>query len=499
MTSVTKCPISGPDRLRFRALLLAALTLLFGLAHTARADAAKPAAGSEITIGYVGGMGLIYYPAGERDPKVVQAVESGIAAFQKENPDALLVDVGGFLGPASAPESAYTLPPLPAYGAAGVDAVNLDAGGLGLLVALEKHAALPTDKGLPPLVTSLKVTQHAAPSDLVRSAAQATLGADRKAVIVGTSSVRTRGIVPDSEALLVSPASQAQAVREAIESARAAAPGALAVVLADLPPEEARALAKDVPSIDVLLTNAAALDPKPEKIGEATWLVGRYPSGVLGELKLTPRADGRIGAAAVRARDLVADRGPLSLDRVLSQPPAKPPRVGIRLSDPVRVIGEMGFEGITVREIASRNVAEPIAKRLAVPNVHAYQVNQGPELVGRLYRVDQTLSTGNGRVWLNVLLDASGSIKRLTAKDPMFFLGGRMVNITTVLQPFEGHSTKSLPRLPEHLTQGIEPYALHLADTLRFVGEVDAACFGAATSAAAGDADGAATPSTRKE
>ncbi len=123
------------------------LGCLIGLMVFSRTSPAGSPA-SEALLAWWGDMRAVQYPATERDPDAVKQVQDNLRQFRAENPKALMLDVGGMLGPICTSESPYELPPLPFYASIQVAGANLSQGDWIDMSPLYMYSSLKAPEGV---------------------------------------------------------------------------------------------------------------------------------------------------------------------------------------------------------------------------------------------------------------------------------------------------------------------------------------------------------------
>jgi len=461
--------------------------------------AASPA--SELCLAWWGDLSAVEYPPTGRDPDIVKSVEDGFRQFRETNPDALLVDVGGFVGPTCTYETVYALPPLPLYKKVGVGAVNLAEGDWLNLAVGGRVFQLPESQPVP-LVTSVRTADGSQPKAVLPAAVLKAGG--RTVIVFGVTSVERSPYTQDDFSVFDLDQNLEDRVKATLSPLKEQHPDASVVLLADLPRKEALALAFKVKGIDLVLVNETenpvivepnkwtdvdvssinAKDNVPPPDGEV-WVAGRPPAGTLAAARIRFKEDGAIRSIETEPVDLIPEERPkgnlwtwLGLKsrppgRRILAPPSPKPIIGINLRDPRAIAEEMGFENPTIQAVRC-DAPQEILDRISNKNIVSFRILHDGEETGRLYRIHLELPESNGNIIINLVLDGDGRIVRAGTKvEPV--LGLRYILLSKVLAEWEGLAPKAIEISP-HQYPGFDQHLRVVKDTLEFAVEIDQIC-----------------------
>lgn len=480
---------------------------------------------SELVVAWWGGMGEIEYPAtGERNAAVVKQAQAGLARFRDEHPDALMLDVGGFVGPTCGIESSYAMPPLPFYESIGVNAVNIGEGDWLNLVPANTLGRMPKPETTA-LLSVVRMKDGTQPN-AVTPAVAATI-AGRTVILAGVARIH-RTVYADSQWMLLDTEQDpGEALNEAVAGLKKQHPDAPVVVLAELPGVEniaglePRAEMERKESvtvglgagIDLVLTNDVVETIKPVKnlvvpqdllktdaserdrachtvdlasVGRKLWSAGRLEAGKLAVARI--RFDAKGGIESVEMQNPVElvpvekSKGNLwtwlglaskpQAKRVLADPAPKP-IVGINLRDPQAIAEQMGYRGATI-QAARCDVSDAIHNRVSNKRILGFTVSHDGREVGNLYRVNLELPNSNGSLIANLILDREGKIVRATPKiEPS--IGLRFTLLSKILEEWEGLEPRQIDvggdRYP-----GLAGHMRLLKDAFVLAAEINEAC-----------------------
>ncbi len=444
--------------------------------------ASAPADG--MTIAYWGGMGSIYYAPGGRDPEVQKLVENGLHVFRDANPNALMLDLGGFVAPIVIRESVYELPPLTLYKEIRVEGVNATAGDWLNLLPGDLIHTMPSMN--PATLLSTWVTVDGRKPRAIEKAKTAEVNG-RTVILAGISRFRTTSLEEKTEDMVNRSIDTEMQVRRSIQILRHSNPGALSILLADLDRVEVeRISAHWREDVDLFLVNRVSESPSPARLDSGAWILERFPVGTMGVASISFGKDGRISRMEVSGSDLIPVSRPkknLWMKLGISSPkpvvrrialPVPLPKIGLNLEDPMRPLADMGYpEATCVRRICD-GIPKALLARIANEKVAAFEVNDKGTLVGRLYRIRHELPDLNGNFGMTVLFDSQGKMVRLVPANRVTF-GLRTMSLDGMCKSWENKNPSELVPPPEW-SQGIEDQIQILIDDLRLAEEIDRAC-----------------------
>lgn len=453
-------------RILFPGLILA---LLIGVGGMLAWAAGSP---SELRLAWWGDMGAIEYPASGRDPAVVKDVEKGLKQFRDANPDALLLDLGDFVGATCGYESVYTMPPLPYYKSIHVGAVNVSQSDWLDILPGKRLVNMPKQDPVA-IVSTMSLADGKRPHAL-RPAALVKAGG-HSVIVTGVTKIQPDDYSPYNWRLLQADQDLETAIRQAVGPLKKTHPEAPVILLADLPRDEATRLALSAGDVDLVLVNRPekALNPQVDtpgkggstsaapdaaakalKAGAKVWTAGRYEAGKIAIAHVQLGSEGEIRSMKVEGRDFVpvekskgslwtwlglAHRRPAR--RILAKAPPKP-IVAINLADPLKIVQAMGYKDATV-EIIRCDVPQDIHEKVSNEHIIGFSVEMDGKIIGRLYRIHVLLPDNNGDLIANVIFDQDSRIVRATSKiEPM--IGFRYVLLSRVLRDWEGKKPEEL-------------------------------------------------------
>lgn len=436
-----------------------------------------------ITLGYWGGLGSIYYPPSGADADVVNGMEQELKVFRDANPSALLVDVGGWVNPACATETAYDLRPLRFFDSIRVDAAHIGGGDWLNLVPGGHIENLPTLKHVS-LLSSIRLTGKTKPEQVETAVLKKNQSIP--VLIAGVSRVLRADLhhgMP--ERFAEGQDSVAEAI-ETLKALRAEEPEALCIVVTDSDGgETARRIAES--GLAHLIVDATPTEePRPKRVSETTWLLPRFPTGTIGVASITLGPGPRIDKIALTQSNLVPvhkTRGnfwtwlglasrQVTHRSLAPKPPL--PRIGLNLVDPAGIVKEMGYREVACERV--RCVEIPDAERQGVSNkqIVAFDVRSEGKRIGRLYRIEQMLPVPNGELHANVIFGEDGRLVRGTMKiDP--YLSSRVVLFSAILKSWEGKKPEETVLSPD-IIQGQEDHIRIFLENVRLAARLDRHC-----------------------
>ncbi len=464
-----------------RTLLLSLFAVL--LLQAAEPPAARSASTDELLVAWWGDMRSIFYPVTEPNTDAIDSVREQLHIYRTDHPDALLLDVGGFVGPTVTAESSYDLPPISFYQDIGVSAVNVSQGDWSWLLPADKILEIPKPE-TPALLSTGRMAEGSTPQAIDT----AVVARDQAppVIVAGATRLEALDYSPTESHLLEIGADPASVLRPALEPLQAQYPNAITILLADLSPEDAESLAVTLPGIDLVLVNRAADKPKPRKIGESTWIVERFPPGILATGRLALTTDGTIRDIEIGRRDLLPvkeEKGGLLVRLGLKSPPKKtfpisqpPPKpiIAINLKDPVSIVESMGYTNPVCEARRCPEVPDTLRDRIANRWIVGFDVRVDGVEIGRLYRVHREIPERSLNLIVNLILDTKGRIVRAAPKiEPVIAM--RYILLSEILKDWEGLTPAEIQITPEKYP-GIEAPLELLKQDFELAAEIHQHC-----------------------